>query len=172
MNNDTTLATAVLGGGCFWCLEAVYQRLDGVSKVESGYAGGHQSNPTYAQVCAKQTGHAEVVRITFDPGVISFAKLLEMFWKVHDPTTPNRQGNDVGPQYRSIILYVDEQQKQQAEDAIAAAKDQFKAPIVTELKMLDEFWVAETEHHDYYNRNKLAPYCLFNIRPKLAKIKP
>ena len=171
MTTEQSSTSATLGGGCFWCLEAVFQRLPGVTKVVSGYAGGHVANPTYEQVCAKQTGHAEVVQISYNPEQTTFTQLLEVFWQAHDPTTPNRQGHDVGPQYRSIILYADARQKQEATASVEQAQAQFDAPIVTELAQLNTFWPAETEHHDYYNRNKFAPYCLFNIRPKLSKLK-
>ena len=170
MNNTITTATAVLGGGCFWCLEAVYQRLTGVLEVTSGYAGGHVANPTYEQVCGKNTGHAEVVRIQYDPAQISYEKLLEMFWLTHDPTTLDRQGNDVGPQYRSVILYADADQERLARAALTTAQATLTSPIVTKIAPLTEFWPAEIEHHDYYNRNKSAPYCLFLIRPKLEKL--
>lgn len=166
-------AVATLGGGCFWCLEAVYQPLQGVEEVVSGYAGGHVENPTYRQVCSKTTGHAEVVQVTFDPAVITYRELLEIFFAMHDPTTPNRQGADVGPQYRSIILYHDAAQKQTAEAVIAdlEAQDVFDAPIVTEVEPLDTFYPAEEEHQDYYARNAWQPYCVAVIRPKVAKLR-
>ena len=165
-----TLNQAVLGGGCFWCLEAYYQRLPGVTKVVSGYAGGSTPNPTYKQVCNKDTGHAEVVEITFDSSETSYSEMLEQFWNVHDPTTKNRQGGDEGPQYRSIILGLDDEQVEIANKAIKEAQPKFKQPIVTEVVKLEKFWPAETEHQDYYNRNKFAPYCMFVISPKLKKL--
>jgi peptide-methionine (S)-S-oxide reductase len=164
---------AVLGGGCFWCTEAVFQRVDGVLSVEPGYAGGHVPHPTYAQVCGKQTGHAEVVRVRFDPSVLTFAEVLEIFFATHDPTTPDRQGNDVGPQYRSIVLARDEGQERVARDVIAAleAEGVFERPIVTGVERLDTFWPAEEEHRDYYRRNAAQPYCAFVIAPKLTKLR-
>ncbi len=164
---------AVLGGGCFWCTEAVLQRVEGVLSVEPGYAGGHVPRPTYAQVCGKGTGHAEVVRVRFDPSVLPFAELLEIFFATHDPTTPNRQGNDVGPQYRSIVLARGPEQERVARDVIAAleAERLFDRPIVTEVERLETFWPAEAEHRDYYRRNAAQPYCAFVIAPKLAKLR-
>ena len=170
MNEVTNMSDAVLGGGCFWCLEAVYQRIPGVAAVESGYAGGHVDNPTYQQVCDKQTGHAEVVRIRHDPQQVSFAKILEAFWQAHDPTTPDRQGHDVGPQYRSVILFSDDDQERVARESLASAQQNSKDPIVTEIAQLTRFWPAEVNHQDYYNRNKMAPYCMFMITPKLKKM--
>jgi peptide-methionine (S)-S-oxide reductase len=165
-----TSSTLVLGGGCFWCLEAFFQRLEGVTGVTSGYAGGHVKNPTYRQVCDGTTGHAEVVKIHFDPAKTSLAKLFEAFWLVHDPTTLNRQGNDVGPQYRSIILYAGEYQKAAAEAAIAQAAKKFSSKIVTEVKPLGDFYTAENDHQDYFNQNPNQPYCRFVIAPKLDKL--
>lgn len=162
--------TAVVGGGCFWCLEAVYQRLPGIVEVTSGYAGGHIENPTYRQVCGKETGHAEVVRVRLDPSVTSYANVLEAFWLMHDPTTRDRQGHDVGPQYRSVILYDGETQHALAKESRDRAQAGFRDPIVTEIAPLGRFWPAEPEHHDYYNRNSFAPYCAFNITPKLKKL--
>ncbi len=164
----TELAT--LGGGCFWCLEAVFQRQKGVKKVVSGYAGGQIPNPTYRQVCAGTTGHAEVVQIEFDPGEISYAELLEVFWACHDPTTLNRQGADVGSQYRSVIFYHDAEQKRVAEDSRQAAQKDFQEPIVTEIAPLPEFYGAEAYHQNYYRENPGAPYCMFVIRPKMNKL--
>ncbi len=164
----TRLAT--LGGGCFWCLEAVYRRIAGVKSVVSGYAGGTAPDPTYEQVCAGTTGHAEVVQVEFDPQTISYAKILELFWKSHDPTTLNRQGADVGPQYRSLILYGDEDQRRAAEDSRREAAKQFPRPLVTEIKPLSAFYRAEEHHQDYYARNSYAGYCSFVIRPKLQKL--
>ncbi len=164
----TELAT--FGGGCFWCTEAVFQRIDGVSSVASGYSGGQVENPTYKQVCQGDTGHAEVLQIEFDPKKVSFEKLLEVFWLAHDPTTLNRQGNDVGTQYRSIILYHSEAQKLTAEKSKKAAQSHFKDPIVTEIVELKKFYKAEAYHQNYFNDNPNAPYCSFVIRPKLKKV--
>jgi peptide-methionine (S)-S-oxide reductase len=163
--------TAVLGGGCFWCLEAVYQELRGVEKVTSGYAGGHSPAPTYRAVCSGTTGHAEVVRVVFDPEVISYREILEAFFAIHDPTTLNRQGGDTGTQYRSVILYADEEQKQVAEEMIREleALGRWSDSIVTELAPLLEFYPAERDHWDYYRRNPMQGYCQIVISPKLAK---
>jgi peptide-methionine (S)-S-oxide reductase len=166
--NSTEVAT--LGGGCFWCVEAVYERIDGVQSVVSGYAGGQKANPTYEEVCAGTTGHAEVVQIYFDPEVISYEDILDLFWKVHDPTTLNRQGADVGTQYRSIILYNGEAQVQAAERSKAKAAAYFDDPIVTEIVPLSAFYEAEKYHQDYYENNPYAGYCTFVIRPKLQKL--
>ncbi|MDQ3556600.1 MAG: peptide-methionine (S)-S-oxide reductase MsrA [Gemmatimonadota bacterium] len=164
---------ATLGGGCFWCLEAVFEQLQGVSRVVSGYAGGHVPNPSYEQVCGKGTGHAEVVQVTWDPETVSFQELLEVFFTIHDPTTPNRQGADVGPQYRSVILYHSPEQKETAEQVIAELGEQgvWDAPIVTELVPLTEFYPAETEHQEYYRRNPNQGYCRVVIAPKVAKLR-
>jgi len=163
--------TAVFGGGCFWCIEAVFQRLGGVSHVESGYMGGHVDNPTYRQVCDGDTGHVEVVRLTFDPDEISYRELLDVFFTVHDPTTLNRQGNDTGEQYRSVIFFADEEQQRIAEDVIAemAAAKVFPEPIVTTVEPASTFYKAEGYHQNYYNENSRQPYCMFVISPKLAK---
>lgn len=173
MTNPTTPNhdIATLGGGCFWCLEAVYDEIEGVISVESGYAGGHKPNPTYEEVCAGRTGHAEVVQITFDPQVITFRNLLDIFFSIHDPTTPNRQGADVGPQYRSIILYHNDEQRRIAEETIAelnAAKI-WKAPIVTEVKPFTEFWRAEEYHQEYFAKNPYQGYCIAVVAPKVMK---
>ena len=162
--------TATFGAGCFWCVEAVFERLDGVKSVTAGYAGGDVANPSYEQVCAGTTGHAEVAQVVFDPETISFAELLEVFWQAHDPTTLNRQGADVGTQYRSAIFYNSEQQRETAEKSKAAAQKYFDDPIVTEITPLEKFWVAENYHQDYYNNNRNAPYCQVVIRPKLKKL--
>ncbi|MCX7786271.1 MAG: peptide-methionine (S)-S-oxide reductase MsrA [Spirochaetes bacterium] len=162
--------TIVLGGGCFWCVEAVYERIPGVVDAVSGYAGGTVKNPTYEQVSTGRTGHAEVVQLTYDPSKISLDTILEIFWKAHDPTTPNRQGADVGPQYRSIILFKDETQRAVAEESKKKAQAGFKAPIVTEILPLTEFYPAEEYHQDYYRKNPYAGYCVFVIRPKLEKL--
>jgi peptide-methionine (S)-S-oxide reductase len=164
---------ATLAGGCFWCLEAVFEQLIGVQKVESGYAGGSVPNPTYRQVCAGTTGHAEVVQVTFDPSAISYADLLEVFFSIHDPTTPDRQGNDVGTQYRSAIYYHSPEQRQTAEAAIAALTKArtFADPIVTEVTPLDTFYKAEDYHQEYYRNNENQPYCRVVVGPKVAKFR-
>lgn len=165
--------TATLGGGCFWCLEAVYERLRGIRSVEPGYAGGNVPNPTYRAVCGGGTGHAEVVRLTFDPDQISLREVLEVFFAVHDPTTPNRQGADVGPQYRSIVLYESEAQRRTAEDVVAALEQEgaFEAPIVTEIVPLEAFHPAESYHREYFRRNPDQAYCRLVIAPKVAKLR-
>jgi peptide-methionine (S)-S-oxide reductase len=162
--------TATLGGGCFWCVEAVYERLPGVQSVVSGYAGGHTENPTYEQIGTGRTGHAEVVQITYDPERISYRQLVDFFWDAHDPTTRNRQGADVGPQYRSIILTNDEEQARQAKASMEQAQEKFSAPIVTEIVPLENFYPAEDYHQDFYRNNPLHPYNLGVIRPKLQKL--
>ena len=164
--------TATLGAGCFWCIEAVLEQIDGISDVTSGYMGGTIENPTYEQICTGLTGHAEVVEVTFDPEVIGFTAVLEYFWKLHDPTTLNRQGNDVGTQYRSAIFYHSEEQRLLAEKA-RKDKDEkgvFNSPIVTEITKIEKFYPAEKYHQDYYRNNKAAPYCRFVITPKLDKL--
>ena len=165
--------TATLGGGCFWCLEAVYKDLKGVESVVSGYAGGSAENPTYQQVCGGRTGHAEVVQIAYDPNVVSFRDLLDVFFTIHDPTTPDRQGADVGPQYRSIVLYHDTEQKAEAERAIAGLREKgvWSAPIVTEVVPLEKFYPGEAYHQDYYARNPRQGYCQIVIAPKVAKFR-
>ncbi len=167
------LKKATLGGGCFWCVEAVYQDLQGVEQVISGYAGGRVENPTYQQVCTGTTGHAEVAQITFDPQAISYSDLLYVFWRTHDPTTPNRQGADVGPQYRSIILYHDEGQKAIAEQSKreTEAAGLWPNPIVTEIVPLDVFYPAEAYHQEYYRNNPNQPYCRVVIDPKVSKFR-
>jgi peptide-methionine (S)-S-oxide reductase len=167
------LQQATVGGGCFWCLEAVYQELDGVTRIVSGYSGGARPNPTYEQVCTGATGHAEVVQLTFDPAKVSYRELLEVFFATHDPTTKDRQGNDFGPQYRSVIFWHDEDQKRVAEEVIAGfTRDEvFDAPIVTELARLEAFYPAEEYHQDYYRQHRAQPYCAFVISPKLAKFR-
>lgn len=173
MSERAALETATLGGGCFWCLEAVFERLAGVDTVTSGYAGGHLPEPSYAAVCAGGTGHAEVVRIAYDPTIIEFRDLLEVFFAIHDPTTPDRQGNDVGPQYRSIILYESDAQRATAEAVVAEldATEALGAPIVTDVEPLGEFYPAEAEHQEYYRNNSNQPYCRVTITPKLAKLR-
>lgn len=160
---------ATLGGGCFWCLEAVYLELRGVRSVKSGYAGGHVANPSYEQVCGKKTGHAEVVQVEFDPAEITFAELLEVFFTIHDPTTRDRQGNDVGPQYRSVILTYTPEQGAIARERLAAAQSHWDDPIVTEIASLEEFWPAEKVHDNYFARNPQNPYCAVVVAPKVAK---
>ncbi len=162
---------ATLGAGCFWCVEAIFQRIDGVKSVEPGYAGGTKENPTYKEVCAGNTGHAEVAQITFDPSKVSYEKILDVFWHAHDPTTMNRQGADVGTQYRSVIFYNNDAQKAIAEKSKKSAQEEFDSPIVTEIQPLKKFYVAEDYHHNYYNNNQLQPYCQFVIKPKLKKLK-
>jgi len=174
---DVTIAdglktdTATFGTGCFWCTEAIFQQLEGVLKVSSGYSGGHVVNPTYEQVCEKNTGHAEVVQVVYDPAKINFDELLEVFWQTHDPTTLNRQGNDVGPQYRSVIFYHDNEQKQRAEHYKNELdkSGSWDNKIVTAIEPYKNFYVAENYHQNYYNNNGSQPYCYFVIRPKLEK---
>lgn len=172
-NEPKKLEVATLGGGCFWCLEAIYSELEGVERVISGYAGGHVKNPTYREVCSGATGHAEVVQITFDPSVIDYRDLLRIFFTIHDPTTLNRQGADVGTQYRSIILYHDEAQKQIALEVMEEVIKQglWPDPIVTELKPFEVFYPAEEYHQRYFARNPWQPYCQVVIAPKVAKFR-
>ena len=161
-----------LGGGCFWCVEAVYQRINGVSDVKPGYAGGHTKNPTYKEICTGKTGHAEVAQIEFDPRIISFTQILNIFWQAHDPTTLNRQGNDVGTQYRSVIFYHSENQKKIALESKKEAdrSDYWPDPIVTEITDINNYYDAEDYHNNYYDNNPNQPYCLFVIKPKLDKL--
>jgi peptide-methionine (S)-S-oxide reductase len=166
----TTPELATFGGGCFWCLEAVFERFKGVDSVTSGYAGGHTPNPTYTDVCAGHTGHAEVVQVAFDPAEISYEQLLEIFWEAHDATTLNRQGADEGTQYRSIILYHNAAQKVVAEKSRNEATAKSKEPIVTELMALKEFHAAEAYHQDFFRQNPKHPYCVVVISPKLKKL--
>ena len=163
---------ATFGAGCFWCVEAVFQRLEGVKDVVPGYCGGDKDNPTYKEICTGMTGHAEVAQITFDPATISFDDLLNMFWQSHDPTTRNRQGNDVGTQYRSAIFYHNEEQRSTAEGSKEKFDNSeiFSNQIVTEITALDKFWPAEDYHNDYYNNNPNQPYCRIVIKPKLDKL--
>jgi peptide-methionine (S)-S-oxide reductase len=169
---EKSFAVAVFGGGCFWCVEAVFDELRGVGSVVSGYTGGSTKNPTYEQVCRGDTGHAEAVRIEFDPTEISFPDLMTVFFATHDPTTLNRQGNDVGTQYRSAIFYADEEQKQQAAAFIKDLDDTktFKSPIVTALEPLSVFYAAEEYHQKYFANNPYQPYCQYMIPPKLSKL--
>jgi peptide-methionine (S)-S-oxide reductase len=164
---------ATLGGGCFWCLEAVFDGLRGVNSVESGYMGGHKASPTYNEVCSGRTGHAEVVQIIFDPSTVSYREILEVFFVIHDPTTQNRQGNDVGTQYRSVIFYHTPEQKETAEQVIRglAQAKLWNEPIVTEIAPAATFYVAEDYHQEYYERNPYQPYCRFMVAPKVAKFR-
>ena len=166
-----TLEKATLGGGCFWCLEALFQQLKGVTEVVSGYAGGYVDNPSYLQVCQGTTGHAEVVQITFDAEVISYRDILNVFFTIHDPTTLNRQGNDVGPQYRSVVFYHSPEQKKTAEEVIAAMGSVWSVPLVTELVPYKGFYPAEEYHKDFYRQNPERGYCVYVIEPKLAKFR-
>lgn len=171
--NPTESEVAVFGAGCFWCVEAIYQRVNGVIHVESGYAGGHVENPTYRQVTSGRTGHAEVTRVEFDPSVISYEELLEVFWHTHDPTTLNRQGADVGTQYRSAIFYLDDEQKKTAEASLEKTDKSglWESPIVTEITSLTNYSTAEDYHQNYFNNNPNAGYCSIVIAPKVAKFK-
>lgn len=162
---------AVLGGGCFWCLEAAYQLIEGVTKVVPGYAGGNSPKPTYETAHYNNSGEAEVVQITFDQSIISFKDILDIFWAIHDPTTLNQQGNDIGPEYRSIILYTDDNQKKIAEESMREAQRLWDKPIVTELVRLDVFYEAEPEHHNYFQKNPNQTYCQVIINPKLDKLR-
>jgi peptide-methionine (S)-S-oxide reductase len=170
---STNLQTATLAGGCFWCLEAVYDDVKGVHSVESGYAGGHVDNPSYRAVCNGDTGHAEVVQVHFDPNVVSYRDLLNVFFAIHDPTTLNRQGADVGTQYRSAIFYHDDEQKKIAEELILElnGQDIWGRPIVTQVEKLDKFYVAEDYHQEYYARNPYQPYCMAVVAPKVSKFR-
>lgn len=159
----------VLGGGCFWCIEGGMKGLRGIIELESGYSGGNVSNPSYEQICGKKTGHAEVVKIKFNPDELRLQDILDVFFTLHDPTQINRQGNDVGPQYRSCIFYGNESQRMIAEDAIEKASEFYENEIVTELEKIDIFWPAEHYHQDYFERNPNQPYCMFSVAPKVAK---
>ena len=167
-----TEETATFAGGCFWCTEAVFQKLRGVSKVVPGYTGGHVPNPTYNDVCSGMTGHAEAIQVTYDPGVISYEQLLEVFFELHDPTTLNRQDADVGTQYRSAVYYENEVQKQAIDQAIERVNTsgKYPGPVVTEVSPLSEFYVAEDYHHNFYEDNKTYPYCAIVINPKITKL--
>ena len=163
--------TATLGGGCFWCVEAVYERMPGIISVTSGYAGGQTENPTYDDICTGKTGHAEVVQIEYDPDKISYEKIIDLFWDAHDPTTLNRQGADVGTQYRSIILTANDEEARIAKESRDRAQAKFKSPIVTEIVPLEKFYPAEDYHQDFYRENPMHPYNMAVIRPKLDKLK-
>ncbi len=168
-----TMETATLGGGCFWCLEAVFEQVKGVQRVVSGYAAGHTDNPTYKEVCSETTGHAEVVQVSFDPNVVSYRTLLDIFFTIHDPTTLNRQGNDRGTQYRSIILFHNDVQKKTAEEVMQAVTQsgEWGAPLVTELQPLEKFWPGEDYHQGYFRGNEYQPYCQFVVAPKVQKFR-
>lgn len=171
LTGSSNIDTATFGTGCFWCTEAIFQQLKGVKKVTSGYSGGHVKNPTYKEVCDGTTGHAECIEIVYDPQEISFDELLEVFWQTHDPTTLNRQGNDIGTQYRSVVFYHTPEQKQKAEKYKAELDraGAFDNPIVTEISPASTFYAAEDYHQNYYNNNGSQPYCYFVIRPKMEK---
>ncbi len=170
---NSNLELATFGAGCFWCVEAIFQRVEGVEKVASGYSGGHVKNPSYKEVCQGTTGHAEVCQLTYDPSVVSYEELLEIFWQTHDPTTLNRQGNDVGTQYRSVIFYHNEDQKMLAEKYKKKLNESgvYKNPIVTTIEPYKSFYVAEDYHQNYFNENGSQPYCSFVIQPKVEKFK-
>ncbi len=170
---NTNLETATLGAGCFWCVEAVFDDLKGVESVESGYSGGHSENPTYREVCSETTGHAEVINVHFDPNEISFKEVLQVFFTVHDPTTLNRQGNDIGSSYRSAIFYHSDEQKKVAEETIKEIEDEgiYDNPFVTEVTAFDKFYVAEDYHQEYFANNPNQPYCAAVVAPKVAKFK-
>lgn len=170
MTTEANTETLVLGGGCFWCTEASYQLLPGVKSVVSGYAGGTTENPTYKEVCSETTGHAEVIRIKFDPEKITLREVLDFFWEIHDPTTLNRQGADVGTSYRSIILYANEEQRATAEASLKSVQAIFRDPIVTEIVPLKKFWPAEDYHQDYFAKNPSQGYCQAVIAPKIRKL--
>lgn len=173
MANEQKVEIAYLGAGCFWCIEAIYQRLKGVLMVEPGYAGGNTTDPTYEEVCSGKTGHIEIAKITFDSTIISFDELLEVFWSIHDPTSMDRQGNDSGSQYRSVIFFTSEQQKLSAEKSKEAlqALGEFSGKVVTEIRPLNKFYPAENYHRDYFNNHSDQPYCRLIIAPKLAHFK-
>jgi peptide-methionine (S)-S-oxide reductase len=173
MESNPGLKLATFGSGCFWCTEAIFQRLEGVEKVVSGYSGGHVENPTYDQVCTGTTGHAESIQVAYDPSKVSYDELLEVFWKMHDPTRKNRQGNDIGPQYRSVLFYHDADQKKLAEayKAKLEAEKIWDRPIVTEIVPFSRFWPAEDYHQNYYNNNSSKGYCAVVITPKIEKFR-
>lgn len=165
------LETAIFGGGCFWCTEAIFGQLRGVAAVSPGYSGGIKPNPTYDEVCGGATGHAEVIKIEYDPATISYEDLLEVFWATHDPTTPNRQGADTGPQYRSLMLYTNQAQRKTATQSLKKAQLNFSAPIVTKIAPLTTFWPAENYHRQYFQKHQSAPYCQLIISPKLKHLR-
>ncbi|MEZ5347101.1 MAG: peptide-methionine (S)-S-oxide reductase MsrA [Pyrinomonadaceae bacterium] len=171
--NDAILETATLGGGCFWCIEPIFDDLVGVADVVSGYSGGETENPTYTEVCSGATGHAEVIQIKFDPAAVSFKEILKIFFAVHDPTTLNQQGNDIGTQYRSVIFYHSEDQKKTAEDVIRelSGEDIWDSPIVTEITEFEKFYDAEDYHQEYFANNPTQPYCAAVVAPKVAKFR-
>lgn len=164
-------ATATFGGGCFWCIEAAFEELEGVEDVTSGYAGGHAENPSYREVCSGETGHAEVVQLEYDPAVVSYDELLEVFFTVHDPTQLNRQGPDVGTQYRSIVLYHDDEQREQAEAYVEALDEEYDDDVVTEVEALDTFHRAEEHHQNYFEKNPDDAYCTMHAQPKVEKVR-
>jgi peptide-methionine (S)-S-oxide reductase len=164
-------AVATLGGGCFWCVEIMYQDLQGVLKVESGYSGGRSVNPTYQEICTGRSGHAEVIQVTFDPSLLSYREILDVFFTIHDPTTLNRQGNDRGTQYRSVIFYHSEDQKIIARESKIAAQALWESPIVTEISLLENFYPAESYHQNYFKDNPNQPYCSIVIAPKVRKFR-
>jgi peptide-methionine (S)-S-oxide reductase len=166
-----TTEIATLGGGCFWCLEAIYQQMKGIQAVESGYTGGHVEHPTYHDVCVGATGHAEVVRVSFDPDIVSYREIVEVFFTIHDPTTLNRQGNDVGTQYRSVIYFHSPQQQDIAKHVIAEMANVWDAPIVTELSPAEIYYKAEEYHQNYFRQNPLQGYCAFVVEPKVLKFR-
>lgn len=165
------MKSIILGAGCFWCTEAVFKNIDGITHVTSGYMGGHTKNPTYEEVCEGSTNHAEVIKVDFDENIITLEKLLDIFFKIHDPTTLNKQGNDIGTQYRSIIFYKDDIQKDIATNALEKAKNFYTKEIVTKIEKIKEFYKAEEYHQDYFTKNPSNPYCNFAIPPKLEKLK-
>jgi peptide methionine sulfoxide reductase msrA/msrB len=171
IEEDKTEATAIIGGGCFWCTEAVFQRVEGVSKVESGYSGGSIKNPSYREITTGRTGHAEVIKVTYNPEILPYADLLRIFFSTHDPTTLNRQGYDAGTQYRSVIFYRDEQEKEIAASVKEEMKDYFDDAIVTEVSLLEAYYPAEVDHQNYYNDNRQQPYCRAIIDPKVQKLR-
>lgn len=170
-NKMSTMKTLTIGGGCFWCVESCFNMLKGVESVVSGYSGGHKDEPTYEEVCTGETGHAEVVQITYNPNIISYQQLMDIFFFLHDPTQLNRQGNDIGTQYRSVIFYKDAEEKKQAEEAILTSENSGKWPgkYVTELSKFEKFWPAEDYHQGYYNENPTQPYCSAVVGPKIQK---
>jgi peptide-methionine (S)-S-oxide reductase len=171
--NDKTLEIATFGAGCFWCVEAVFQSLKGVEKVESGYSGGEIKNPTYKQICTGTTGHAEVCQLYYDSSIISFDELLEVFWSTHDPTTLNRQGNDIGPQYRSVVFYHNDSQRELTEKYKEKLNQSgaFQNPVITEISLFETFYIAEDYHQEYYDLNPNQPYCTYVIQPKMEKLR-